>query len=70
MIHASSCILDINVTYSLFSTPFRVLKNIIFLLVVLSLLSCQTHPFLPKYFSDGVVYHSGEDKSAHGSAGY
>jgi len=50
MIHASSCILDINVTYSIFSTPFKVLKNIIFLLVVLFLLSCQTYQFLLKYF--------------------
>lgn len=26
-------------------------------------LSCQNHPFPPKYFVDGVVYHSGEDRS-------
>jgi hypothetical protein len=50
MLHASSRIVDINVTYSLFSTPFIILKNIIFFIVVLSLLSCQTHPFSPKYF--------------------
>jgi hypothetical protein len=52
------CHLTVSLFAKLFELYLKFLKNIILLFVVLSLLSCQTHPFSPQIFSNDTVRRS------------
>jgi hypothetical protein len=52
------CHLTVSLLAKLFEFYLEFLKNIMLLFVVLSLLSCRTHPFFPPIFSDDTVDRS------------